>query len=221
MRRNGHDDGLGLGADLDLDAITNNGRGLKANDELDVDGDDVRDRRLKEVLKRKQEAVETRKDARMAVTLGSASHGEAESAYRAVLEAFITAIQPLLHKGDGPHYWSEKEYGTLTLSPPGHAEQRGLRDRWVLPDGTKIKYRPDPVNIEIVGLKALFDLGDPIKMNQEIEVDRGHYGQCPETHTTVGQVTFGILDEMLIDLNNHIASLGIGIGTDDDDSIHV
>jgi hypothetical protein len=210
---------------LDLDGLADtrtNGHGTTGDDDepqLAIDEDSVRDKRIKEILSRKQEAVETRKDARMAMTIGNATRSEAESAYRAVIEAFITAIQPLLHEGDGPHYWSEKEYGQLVLSPPGHASpDSSPHDNWILPDGTRIHHRPDTVEIEIVGLRDLFEIGDPIKATQEVHVERGHYGKEPETHVTTGQVPFGILDDMLIDLNNHIADVGIGIGTESQDT---
>lgn len=208
---------------LDLDALTDertNGHGEsggEAGDELAVDGDDVRDKRIKEILSRKQEAVDMRQKARLAMSNRGTSHGAAASAYRAVLESFITAVQPLLHEGDGPHYWSEKQYATMHLSPPGHRDTGGIRDKWVLPDGTTLPYRPDGQQIEIVGLKALFDYSDPIERAIEVDVERGCYGTVQETHVTKEQFGFGILDDMLVDLNNHIADVGIGIGTESDD----
>lgn len=214
QRTNGHDDGLDLDALLDAtDTDADAGGG-----ELAVDEDSVQDKRLKEILKRKQAATDMREQARMAITQRNVSEAEAASAYRATIESYVTAVQPLLHQGDGPHYWEEKEYGTVRLPPPGSAPRHTSHyQRWELPDGTTIGYRPEPIERGVVGMRTLFTAGDPIRATTEIEHERGRFGSTTETYTTVGQITWDILDAILIDLNNHVADQGIGIGTDDDD----
>jgi hypothetical protein len=213
-RTNGHADGLDLDGLLEADTNDTNA----AASELAVDEESVRDKRLKEILSRKQAATDMREQARLAITQRKASKAEAASAYRATIESYITAVQPLLHQGDGPHYWSEKEYGTFRLSPPGSPPQHTTHSqRWELPDGTTIDYRPDPIKRSVIGIETLFTADDPIQATTEIKHQRGRFGTTSETYTTVGQIPWGILDDMLIDLNNHVANQGIGIGTDDDD----
>jgi hypothetical protein len=212
QRTNGHADGH------DLDALLEATDADAGGGELDVDEESVQEKRLKEILRRKQAATDMREQARLATTQGNVSEADAGSAYRATIESYVTAVQPLLHQGDGPHYWEEKDYGTFQLSPPGNAPRHMTHgQRWELPDGTTIGYRPEPIERGVVGMRTLFTAGDPIRATTEIEHQRGCLGTITETYTTVGQITWDILDAILIDLNNHVADQGIGIGTDDDD----
>lgn len=217
-QQNGH------GADVDLQELASDVPDEIDTDtenvELDLDDESVRDKRVQEILARKQECIDMRKDARMAVTLENAPKHKAESGYRATLEAYVAAIQPLLHQGDGPDYWRTKNYGTLILSPPGRpADSIHQREKWELPDGETLPFKPDATEVEITGLKSLFDLGDPIRATVDVRVSQTglNRGRATEPYPTQGQLTFGMLDDMLIDVNNHVAACGIGIGTDDDD----
>ena len=189
-----------------------------STERLDVDEESVRDKRLKEILKRKEAVVDMREKARIATNERKANGAQAAGAFRAVLESYITTVQSFFHNGKGPHYWSQKEYGTVTLSPPGRSVKRTtFNSQWQLPNGTKINHRPDMVQADIVGLKTLFDAADPLQVSVEVTYENGRFGTVTDTFTTEGQIPWGILDDMFIDVNNHVANCGIDIGTDTDD----
>jgi hypothetical protein len=182
--------------------------------DLDANDESVEEQRLKEIFQRKREATNTRDEARRAVARNTAAEREGLSAYRSAIEAYISAIQPLLNQGGGPHLWQRKEYGTITFQPPGESTRNG----WQLPDGQTTPTKPDPKVRQIVGLQTLFAVGDPLQ--EAFEITTGGRHQHTQTHTVTAsqQLGWGILDSMLIDLNNilHSAGLSINEATDNE-----
>ena len=193
---------------------------MAARDErLDVDAESVGDKRLKQILDQKQQTAETRQKAKLAPTMNKASTKQAASGFRAALESYVSAVQPTLDDGRGPHYWSGKRYGVITATPPG--QPLDLHNSWRLPDGSTIENRPTPQHMPVVGLKSLFEIGDPVAIPFEIERRHELQGKITETHTVTTQIDWGILNEMFIDLNNHIAERGIEIDTTENTTFEI
>jgi hypothetical protein len=181
--------------------------------DLDADDESVEEKRLKEMFARKSDCIDTRDDAKLAATQNPNAEREALSAYRSAIESYVSAIQPLLNQGSGPTLWSQKEYGTVWFEPPG---QSARGDGWQLPNGDTVPSKPDPKPRKVIGLQTLFNADDPLQELFSIEYDVKHQHKQSVSFMAASQISWGILDSMLIDLNNllHESGLTINEATD-------
>lgn len=178
---------------------------------LAVDDEAIQEYRLKQIFDKRDAAIETRRKAKLAPKRGGRSR-DAVSAYRGAIESYVSAVQTTLNEGNGAHYWRHKQYGHVIVTPPGRQIQR--HNIWRLPDGKTTNRRPEPKEIEVVGLRSLFELGDPIRLPFEVTRRDELCGRVTDTYTATEQIDWGILDTMLIDLNNHLDELGLSIQTE-------
>jgi hypothetical protein len=79
--------------------------------------------------------------------------------------------------------------------------------------------RPDPKEVDVTGLKSLFDIESPIVATFEFESPargRGR-GSTMESVTVPESIPYHILDEMFATTNGYLAELGLGIEIDETD----
>jgi hypothetical protein len=146
---------------------------------------------------------------------------EAIQHYRSGVESYLLEVDTLLTQHDpGPYLWAEKHYGTVTVRPPGNWEsgRRYYRSTnlEVGPNKPlKVKELPEPVEVDVIGLKWLFEAETPVSRPFEFE----HQGYSRETVTKTGTafIAWSTLNEMVTDVNRFLAELGVGLSLDETD----
>lgn len=199
----------------------NNGK----TDDVEVsDPDDYTTRqRLKQIYQARKELRAMRQNA--ATYRRGSSHRqkvEAVQHYRTGVESYLLELDTLLRKHDpGPELWSDRHYGTITVKPPGKwTEKRGyyvaenVERRTHVP--LKVKSVPDPKDVDVIGLKWLFETETPVSRSFEFTIMSS---TAHETTTRAGKAYIGwnMLNKMVTDVNAFLGELGIGLDTDNTD----
>jgi len=177
--------------------------------------------RLQHIFDARRQLREIRREASTVRSRSGASGTfQAIQYYRSGVESYLLEVDTLLRQHPpGPYLWSEKQYGTLTINPPGKFTER--RGTYVAENITtkpnvplRVRSLPEPKTIDIVGLKWLFERESPARAVFEFEVENGSVGA---THTDTAQacVSWTTLNEMVSDVNHFLGELGIGLDVDD------
>lgn len=140
--------------------------------------------------------------------------------YRSGVESYLLEVDTLLREHDpGPYLWNKKDYGAVTIPPPGQFEHKlgyyqakkiELKENVPL----KVESLPNPKEIDVVGLKWLFESDSPIKRTFHFPVENnsttGTY-----SHVGYGCIRWTTLNQMVSDVNSFLGELGIGLDVDD------
>lgn len=178
--------------------------------------------RLQQIYDARRELREMRRQASQYRHSGVSNDGKMRAVqyYRSAVESYLLEVDTLLRQHDpGPKLWSEKHYGTVRINPPGDfQEKRGyyqaanLKRNGNLP--LKVTTVPDAKEVDIVGLKWLFEAQSPIEAAFEYDVHSHTYG---ETYTAGAKacVSWTTLNQMVSDVNSFLGDLGIGLDIDE------
>jgi len=204
------------------------------DDTLAVDGQEVEDvdehidaRRVKDLFDARRQVREDRRAAKSEHHTNDTSLAECLAGYRQSVETYLMEAQSLLQQTpEGRHLWQKDSYGTLTLDvdtrgggPHDDPEVRvPSRDEpgaeWV----TAVKDIPDPVEIELTGLRSLLMLDDPVAQTFEITTRNGRHELETRVVPVREQPDWQALDDMVLTVNGYLAQLGVdlsvGGGTD-------
>jgi len=177
--------------------------------------------RLQHIFDARRQLREIRREASTyRVRGGSSGKFQAIQYYRSGVESYFLEVDTLLRQHPpGPHYWSEKKYGTLTINPPGKfREQMGsyVSENIEMSPNVplRVKSLPEPKTIDIIGLKWLFERESPARAVFEFDVDNASMGGT-HTDTARAAVSWTTLNEMVSDVNHFLGELGIGLDVDD------
>jgi hypothetical protein len=177
-------------------------------------------RRLKDIFDARQELRETRTLAARARREGKLQL--ALSGYRATVANYVTEVEPLLWKYErGQELLRGTHFGHLRVAPKvTHTDRKHGADV-VKVEGATDSYEvsevPDGLGevVEVVGLEALFELGNPVRRSFEIPVERRHKRDRTESVTVVSQLTFRMLDRMTREVNVLLGNIGLELEPDD------
>jgi len=173
---------------------------------LDVNEESVTSNRQQTIFDARDATAEIRREAKLA----QVSDEKAATAFRAQLEEYVLEAQSTLYSDGGKQLWSQRDFGTTRIRPPGQpASMRGYE--WQLPDGTRLKTRPNGAIVLHQGLTSLFDQGDPLQAVVEYPVNRGRFGNGTESVPVSGQIDWGVLDQMYLALNRHVKEAGLDL----------
>jgi hypothetical protein len=197
-----------------------------ANDVEIADPDDyTTSQRLKQIyraredlrkMRRKASKVRHRPDTRVRNKMRAVQY------YRTGVESYLLEVDTLLRQFEpGPELWHNRDYGTVTIEPPGQFEQRrGYYVAQNMERGNnqplKVTSIPDPKELEVTGLKWLFNFESPVTAVFEYDVQSHIYGKTV-TKRANAVISWTQLNSMVTDVNSFLGELGIGLDTDNND----
>jgi hypothetical protein len=178
--------------------------------------------RLQQIFEARRQLREIRREASSYrhSGVGKRQKMRAVQYYRSGVESYLLEVDTLLREHDpGPALWSKKHYGTVTIQPPGKfTEKLGYYVAENIERGPnqplKVSSLPEPKQIDIVGLKWLFETESPIQATFEFDIQSHTIG---ETYTTTASavMSWTTLNSMVSDVNSFLGELGIGLDVDD------
>lgn len=205
-----------------------NGR-LPDDDDLpevdDVEVEDPEDfttvERLRQIYQTRAELRETRSKAaqvRNNPNVGGRKTMQALQVYRSAVESYILEVDTLLEEFEpGPELYHNRYYGSVVIRPPGRWNRRkGFYESESLEiapnQRLKITSLPDPKEVEINGLRNLFEEETPVTRRFEFDLYRR-----PGTHTeTAGAaISWNTLNRMVSDVNSFLGEIGMGLDAEE------
>lgn len=195
-------------------------------DDLQVEAVDVdemiRRERIRSLFDARKRCREVRSDSKIEFDGQETDVGN--MAYRTVLESYIREAEALFSQTeDGRRYWSERDFGTVTVPLPVEASSMNGTPYQVPGSGEEypigVLEQPEPKTVDMIGLKSLFETDSPITATFEFPSPHPGLGrgQTYETETIKKAIPYQILDKMFARTNGYLAELGIGIEIDETD----
>lgn len=196
---------------------------MRANDDsADVEIADpegfTSSKRLKQIYRAREELRRMRKEAAQTRNRPNSSKMakiQANQYYRAGVESYLLEVDTLLKSHDpGPELWSNRQYGTMVIEPPGRWEKRrGYYLSKNLKTGPnqplKVKSLPDPKEVPVVGLKWLFETDTPI--TRDFEFTSAGYKLETITKSNSAVLKWVTLNKMVTNINSFLNEIGIGL----------
>jgi hypothetical protein len=178
--------------------------------------------RLQQIYQARQELRQMRQEA--------AQHRKQHPAkavmfYRTAVESYLMELDTLFDQNDtGRELWNRKQYGTVTIAPPGSYEPapqtaRAWRVEGIGDDSNEaytVESKPTPKAVELTGLKSLFKTDSPIRVKFELETTEKLTAQTVSVGAH-GYVPWTSLNQMVMDANSYVSDLGIGLDIDETD----
>jgi hypothetical protein len=178
--------------------------------------------RLQQIFEARRQLREIRREASSYRQMGAGKNQKMRAVqyYRSGVESYLLEVDTLLRQHDpGPYLWEKQQYGTITIQPPGKFERkRGYYQAKDLQMGPnkplKVESLPDPKEIDVVGLKWLFEKDTPITVSFDYPV---HSNTLGSTHTKTANacISWTTLNRMVSSVNSFLGELGIGLDVDD------
>jgi len=179
--------------------------------------------RLQQIYQARQELRQMRQEA--------AQHRKQHPAkavmfYRTAVESYLMELDTLFTQNDdGRELWNRKQYGTVTIAPPGSYEPAPCVARaWRVEgigdnnnDALTIESKPTPKTVELTGLKSLFETDSPIRAKFQLETTDELTGKQTVSVGAYGHVPWTSLNQMVMDTNSYVSDLGIGLDIDETD----
>lgn len=140
--------------------------------------------------------------------------------YRSGVESYVLEVDTLLRQHDpGPYLWDAKDYGTVTIQPPGQFEKKPgyyqAKNVEVKPNvPLKVKNLPEPKEVDVIGLKWLFQADSPLSRSFDFPL-QNHTTDGEYTTSASACISWTTLNEMVSDVNSFLGELGIGLDVDD------
>jgi hypothetical protein len=177
---------------------------------VDVD-EIVRQERVRSIFESRRQTREARNAGKEAKAEGVAKRGRAH--YRNALEGYVREVEPLCSQtAAGRRLWSKHNFGTIDITPtveevPGDTDAQRLRD------GTLIRSAPDGREIQIRGLKALFNLSPPFTAQFAVNVQTDGWDSQKEVKQLQvdRDFPFAVLDGMFSAVNGYLAEIGFDV----------
>lgn len=137
---------------------------------------------------------------------------KALSYYRTAVESYLMELDTLFQQNEeGRELWNRKHFGTVTIHPPDVPEKRGAYYR------VNSQSNPEPKEIEIRGLKMLFETDSPIERTFEFTTQDELEGKKTQTVTRAAYINWTTLNAMVSQTNAFVSDLGIGLDIDNTD----
>lgn len=193
---------------------------MSETDEVPVEAVDtedmVRRERLGSIFEARRECRSVRRKSQNVVASESKATYVANSHYRHALETYIREVESLLSQTDeGQEYWNSTKYGEMSLSPAveNSSARRGGNRRKLSKTEHYLKGAPPTKEIDLVGLKCLFELPSPIVFEADCHVESKAFGGGREVVTVQveGQIDFHILDQMYATVNGYLSKIGLDV----------
>lgn len=165
--------------------------------------------RLKQIYQARRELRSMRQEA------AAHRHNHPDNAlsyYRTAIESYLMELDTLFERNEeGRRLWNQEHFGTVTITPPELPEQSGSYH------SINKRSQPSPVQLEIRGLKTLFETESPISYTFEIKKDHELMGQKTERVTRSTYIDWTILNRMVSSTNSFMSDLGLGLDIDETD----
>jgi hypothetical protein len=193
------------------------------NDEMEVEPVHdpegyVQERRLKDVFDSRKKVRERRLAAKQyqLENQDSNSNIEAVRMYRAAVENYLSELKPLIFEEErGKHIWFNKKIGTLTIELPVRVKH-GRRDKKYIYNGSKLSSKPEPKEIELVGLGCLFQYPEPLNTEFEVTKKIGLDTTHKETIVHTSAIPFDHLDRIMNVANGYLSERGLELDPEED-----
>lgn len=178
--------------------------------------------RLQQIYQARQDLRQMRQEA--------AQHRESHPAkavmyYRTAVESYLMELDTLFAQNDrGRELWNRKNFGSVTIAPPGNYQPAPNSVRSVRVSGIgegnetlKVESKPAPKTVELTGMKSLFELESPIRRTFELTTTDELIGDKTVSVGARAYVSWTSLNEMVMEANSYVSDLGIGLDIDETD----
>lgn len=180
----------------------------------------VQERRLKDVFDAREKVRERRLAAKQyqLENRDSTANIEAVRMYRAAVENYLSELKPLFFEEErGKHIWFNKEITTLTVQLPVEARSAGRGgSKGYTYNGSKIKSKPEPKQIELTGIGCLFQLSEPLNVEFEVTKRVGLDRTYRETVVHTFAIPFDHLDHIMNIANEYLSERGLELDPEED-----
>lgn len=176
--------------------------------------DYINQRRLSDIFDTRQEV----REVRLTVREFEDQRYKLLTGYRRALESYLQELYPLMTRYEpGPQYWQQIKIGVIEISPPEELE-------------TSIEgyhYTPfSPVRYELVGLRSLFEVPDPIEIDWGKKANMKSDGPISsdrrEELMREAQVPQNNLDDIFLLANEFLVEMGVEAEIEEDkDNIQI
>jgi len=174
----------------------------------------VNKRRLETIFDIRNRMRESRQRIRLAQQGDRMSEFDALSAYRSMAYSYFIELEPILHRYEpGPTLISEQPFGNTKIGPRLRESPHGqTRQEIYLPDEGNgsdwlpVTHPPEPVTVEFRGLNTL-TMDGPLQETFQVVVPR----KGAVTTTVTQQFPQSVLDRMVRQMNNFLATIGFEI----------
>jgi hypothetical protein len=193
---------------------------MNETDEVPVEAVDTEDmirrERYRAIFDARRECRDIRRKTQNLVSTEKEATHIANSHYRHALETYIREVESLLSQTEeGRRYWSEYDFGKMTVSPavesasPGDGRAR----KKLIRTGSYLKEAPPEKQIDLVGLKCLFETSSPLTFEADCYVHSHAFGEGLEVETVnvETQIDFHTLDEMYAVVNGYLSKIGLDV----------
>lgn len=188
-----------------------------------VDTEDmVRSQRLRDITDARRNCRETREKAENVISQEREGQYQATSHYRHAVESYAREAETLFSKTDtGRRYWTQYDFGTMTISPAVEYRTSASGPTQVLAQtDSEVAGKLPEENIQITGLNTLFQMDSPITFLMDCRVvapGRGR-GSTIQTVRVERQIDFGILDQMYSVVSGYLSEIGLDIEIDNSET---
>lgn len=179
----------------------------------------VQERRLKDVFDAREKVRERRLAAKQhQLEKRGSGNAEAVRMYRAAVENYLSELKPLfLEQERGKHIWFNKKLGTITVELPVQARSAGRNgSKGYTYNGHKIRSKPEPKQIELVGIGCLFHLSEPLNVEFEVTKRVGLDSRHKETIVHASAISFDHLDHIMNVANGYLSERGLELDPEED-----
>lgn len=188
-----------------------------------VDTEDmVRSQRLRDITDARRNCRKTREKAENVISQEREGQYTATSHYRHAVESYAREAEALFSQTDeGRRYWTQYEFGTMTISPAVEyrTTRKGPKQILTQTDSEVAGKLPEE-NIQITSLNTLFQMDSPITfaMDCPVVAPGRSRGSTIQTLRVKQQINFGILDQMYSVVNGYLSELGLDIEIDNSET---
>lgn len=178
----------------------------------------VQERRLKDVFDARKKVRERRLAAKQYQLEHEDldSNIEAVRMYRAAVENYLSELKPLIFEEErGKRIWFNKKIGTLTIELPVQVKH-GRNSQKYIYNGIKLSSKPEPKEIELVGIGCLFQYPEPLNVEFEVTKKVGLDTTYKETIVHTDAIPFDHLDRIMNIANEYLSERGLELDPEED-----
>jgi hypothetical protein len=182
-----------------------------------VDAEDmIRRERYRAIFEARRECRDIRRKTQNLVSSDKEATYIANSHYRHAIETYIREVESLLSQTEeGRRYWSDYDFGTMTVRPAVETSSTGdgQSRKKLVRTGSYLRRSPPEREVELVGLKCLFETSSPLTFEADCYVDGHAFGEGldVETVNVETQIDFHTLDEMYAVVNGYLSKIGLDV----------
>lgn len=189
----------------------------------------VQNRRLNSIFDIREEIRDTRKQILMErYNNKGISRFEALCGYRTLANNYLMELEPLLLKFEpGQRLLDEKDFGEAIFSPRYRkktiGDSRGRRYEIVHHNATTstVLEEPDSVSIDLVGLRCLWDIPDPVSLSILVKQKKSYRHAAEERELTFkDQFSVRTIDQFIRCMNRFLSDVGFELDPEQDKDPH-